>query len=110
MTVIGLAAVEAGGMDAKVTGVEGAHQLLQRMFLCRALRTFEQDDRTPPMRNLRQLPFRDAIAKRAKRLPAIIAASASETGFSIDHGVGSYRNLRRAQPGLKSPPNRRLRP
>jgi hypothetical protein len=87
-------------MNTEVAGVEGADQLLQGVLFGGTLGAFEQDDRTSSMRNLRQLPFGDAIAKRPEHQFGIIATRAGETGFSVDHGVGSYRNLRRAQRGV----------
>lgn len=61
MTFIRLATVVSRRMDKEMARIESGGQLLQDELLCGPLRSFEQDDRTAPVRDLRELQFAKMI-------------------------------------------------
>jgi hypothetical protein len=61
MTFIRLATVVSRGMDKEMARIESGGQLLQDELLGGPLRSFEQDDRTASVRDLRELQFAKMI-------------------------------------------------
>ena len=77
-------------MSYEMAGIEGSCLLLQRKLLARPFRSFEQDDRAAPMRDLGELKLAQMIPQRAKRRRELgPAARPSKSGFPLDHRTGS---------------------
>ena len=73
-------------MNDEVARVERGRELFQRIFLARAFRSFEQDDRATAVRDLRQLQFAQMIAHRRERRDEIPGAPRrGKIGFPVAH-------------------------
>jgi hypothetical protein len=66
MTVGGLAAIVADAVDREMARVERRGELLERSFLARTRRTFEQNDCASAVRDLGQLQLANMLAQRGK--------------------------------------------
>ena len=79
-------AIITGRMDGEMTRVEGSSDFLESPFLRRALQSFEEDYRTPAVRDLGKLQLTDMITQGGERRTEVSGTHrASDGKFPIRH-------------------------